>query len=234
MIHSRDKLMQIYLDNNLIERCGYNLQEEGVKLLGIILDENLDWKLHVRHVTKKISKGNYLLWRHSKKLNPDTKMLIYNCFVRCHLLYGLVAWGGAKNVVTNTLVRTLKKVWSKIGKKFMHTNNRLEKFSILKFQDEVVAQESKILWHWNKKTLPRSLNGIIIERRSNLRGRRFDTSNQKIGSIAYRLSKRACKDLGYIATFKTIKTFTKNIKLKLLSQYRFSCMARNCFICVQR
>lgn len=42
MIHSRDKLMQIYLDNNLIEGCGYNLQEEGVKLLGIILDENLD------------------------------------------------------------------------------------------------------------------------------------------------------------------------------------------------
>jgi hypothetical protein len=44
-------------------RCGYGLQEEGVKFLGITIDENLDWKLSVKQVTKKINKGNYLLWR---------------------------------------------------------------------------------------------------------------------------------------------------------------------------
>ncbi len=40
-------------------RCGYNLQEEGVKLLGITIDENLDWKLHMNNVKKKISKGTF-------------------------------------------------------------------------------------------------------------------------------------------------------------------------------
>jgi len=73
MIHSRDKLMRIQLDNNDVQRCGYNLQEEGVKLLGVTLDENLDWKLHVKNVTKKISKGNYLLWRYSKQLPISSK-----------------------------------------------------------------------------------------------------------------------------------------------------------------
>lgn len=86
--------------------------------------KTLIWKLHVKNVNKKIAKENYLLWRHNKKLNIETKKLIYNSFVRCHLLYGLVVWGGAKNTVMSPLTKTIKKVWSKIGKKYMHTKNR--------------------------------------------------------------------------------------------------------------
>ena len=50
----RDKLIQLFLHNNEIQRCGYGLQEESIKLLGVKIDENLDWK----EVSKKISKGN--------------------------------------------------------------------------------------------------------------------------------------------------------------------------------
>jgi len=163
MIHSRDKLMRIQLDNNDVQRCGYNLQEEGVKLLGVTLDENLDWKLHVKNVTKKISKGNYLLWRYSKQLPISSKKTIYESFVRSHILYGLVAWGGAKQAVLNPLIKTLKKVWNKIGNHRMHTLNRLKKYSILSLKDEIILQESKYLWRWEKKILPRSLFNIITE-----------------------------------------------------------------------
>jgi hypothetical protein len=37
-------------------RCGYGLQEEGVKLLGVTIDENMDWKLQIRNVTKKLER----------------------------------------------------------------------------------------------------------------------------------------------------------------------------------
>ncbi len=39
-------------------RCGYGLQEEGVKFLGVMIDENLDWKLQIANIKKKIGKGN--------------------------------------------------------------------------------------------------------------------------------------------------------------------------------
>ncbi len=65
----------------------------------------------------------------------------------------------------------------------MHTKNRLEKYKILDFKDEICLQESKFLWRWNNKTLPRSLHNIVVERRGNLRGRRFDISNQKKGVL---------------------------------------------------
>jgi hypothetical protein len=67
MVHSRDKLVQLKLGDAVIQRCGYGLQEESVKLLGVKIDENLDWREHIKDVCKKISKGNYLLWRHRKK-----------------------------------------------------------------------------------------------------------------------------------------------------------------------
>jgi hypothetical protein len=58
LIHSRDKLINIKLDGVNIQRSGYGLQEESVKLLGIHIDENLDWSAHIRSVEKKFLKGN--------------------------------------------------------------------------------------------------------------------------------------------------------------------------------
>jgi len=56
IIHSRDKLINIKLDNIPIQRCGYGLQEESVKLLGIHIDENLDYM----HTNERL-KSNGLL-----------------------------------------------------------------------------------------------------------------------------------------------------------------------------
>ena len=52
IIHRRDKLLNIMLGGQPLMRCGYGLQEEGVKFLGVIIDENLDWKLHVNSIKK--------------------------------------------------------------------------------------------------------------------------------------------------------------------------------------
>ena len=50
------------------------------------IDENLDWKRHIQAVMNKISKGNYLLWRHGNKLTIPMKKTLYESFIRCHLL----------------------------------------------------------------------------------------------------------------------------------------------------
>ncbi len=52
-----DKLINIKLGNKNIARCGYGLQEESVVcLLGLNIDENLDWKIHVKKVEKRYLK----------------------------------------------------------------------------------------------------------------------------------------------------------------------------------
>jgi len=52
IVHIREKELIIKLGNENLMRCGYGLQEEGVKFLGIVIDENLDWKLQVKNVKK--------------------------------------------------------------------------------------------------------------------------------------------------------------------------------------
>ncbi len=56
IVHSRDKLINIEMEGRNIMRCGYGLQEESVKLLGVQIDENLDWKVHINSLMKKIGK----------------------------------------------------------------------------------------------------------------------------------------------------------------------------------
>ena len=78
-------------------------------------------------VKKKISKGNYLLWRHGKKMGSNIAKTIYEILVRWHLLDCLNAWGGSKPTIRKPLDQTLKRIWSKIGAKKSHTPNRLQK-----------------------------------------------------------------------------------------------------------
>ena len=233
LIHSRDKLINLKIGNKGIKRCGYGLQEESVCLLGIQIDENLDWKEHIAKVKKKVSKGNYLLWRHGKKMSLNMKKLIYESFVRCHLLYCLPVWGGAKLTILKPLNKLLHKTWAKIGKRKSHTLTRLRHVQILKLEDELFIQESKIIWNWENNLLPKSLLTLIEEKVDRLRGRRFKILRHvKTGSINHRLTKMANTSIGTIASAKTKTNLIKDLKNNILTnKYNFNCNKPSCFIC---
>jgi len=234
IIHTRDKLMNIRLGNRNLMRCGYGLQEEGVKFLGVLIDENLDWKLQVNLVKKKISKGNYILWRYRNKLTVNMKKTIYESFIRTHLTYCLSVWGAKKTGTLNELKKQIKKIWSKIGQRKQHTNNRLMEHKILKLEDELKIAEVKIIWRWIKNKIPLGLKDIIIERNSiNLRNRHFiREANWKHESIAYRLASRAKNEIKEIEIARSKKGLAKKYKNKcILVEYNVECRIRSCLIC---
>jgi hypothetical protein len=236
LVHSRDKLIELKLNTTNILRAGYGLQEESVKMLGVEIDENIDWKCQVNAVKKKIGKGNYLLWRHGKRIGTEIAKTIYESFVRCHLLYCLNAWGGVKPVIRKPLDQTIKRIWSKIGPKKMHTLNRLQKFKILKLDDEIMIQEQKLLHKWEYKKLPKGIQGIISEKITRLRGRKFNISIKwKKNSISHRLAKQANDSMKDITPNKTKKGLADKLKNQILNhKYNFSCQVRNCFVCSTR
>ena len=53
---------------------------------------------------------------------------------------------------------------------------KLRIHGLFKFSDELRIQESKLLWRWENKKIPKSLREIVTERHDNLRGRRFNIS----------------------------------------------------------
>jgi len=236
IIYTRDKLVEIKLGGKKLMRCGYGLQEEGVKFLGVIIDENLDWKLNINNVKKKIGKGNYLLWRYKNKLTSVMKKVIYESFVRTHLTYCLSVWGAKKSQNITELQKLLKKVWSKIGPRRIHTNQRLAEFKILKFSDELKLAEMKIIWRWNKNIIPLGLKTILTENNERLlRHRNFRRDNAwKNDSIAYRLATTAMKEITEIEIARSKNGLKNKFKNKcFLVEYNTQCRIRNCFICPQ-
>lgn len=71
---------------------------ESVKLLGINLDNKLNWGVHINEVCKKLSRVLYLLYKIKPFINADYLRNIYFGLFQCHIIYGLMLWGHAPHV----------------------------------------------------------------------------------------------------------------------------------------
>jgi hypothetical protein len=134
----------------------------------------------------------------------------------------------------------LKKIWSKIGQRKVHTNQRLREQKIIKLEDELKISELKVIWRWLKNKIPLGLKSIIIERQHNLRHRSFVREfvrelRWKQDSLSYRLASRANKEINELVIAKSKNGLKNKFKNKiLLTEYVGECRIRNCFICMNR
>ena len=117
----------------------------------------------------------------------------------------------------------------------MHTLNRLKIHKILKLEDELSIQESKLIWKWDKKKLPASLNNLLTEKIDNLRNRRFVINRKwKKGSVSLRLATRANSSMKVIEAVKSKKSLVTKLKKITIATYTYNCVNRNCFVCGNR
>jgi hypothetical protein len=162
------------------------------------------------------------------------KQTIYESFVRTHLTYCLPVWGAKKTSTLTELKKLIKKIWTKIGPRHIHTNERLQNLKILKLEDELEISESKIVWRWLKSKIPTGLKDVIVERvKIYLRKRQFIRERDwKLDSISYRLATRAKNNCVELELARSKKGLAKKLKNNtLLIKYNTQCNIRNCNIC---
>ena len=63
-------------------------------LLGVLMDENLSWKEHIKRNKNKIAKNLGLLYKAKHYLNIRSILVLYYYFLPTCINYGNVAWGG--------------------------------------------------------------------------------------------------------------------------------------------
>ena len=63
------------------------------KFLGVIIDERLTFKEHIRHIKGKISRGLGILYKSKSILNKPTLIQLYNSFICPYLNYCITVWG---------------------------------------------------------------------------------------------------------------------------------------------
>lgn len=65
-----------------------------VRYLGIMIDKNLNFKEHVRHLTKKVRWGVFILSRLRRVSDFKLRRILYFSFVQSYLQFGIIVWGG--------------------------------------------------------------------------------------------------------------------------------------------
>jgi len=68
-------------------------QVEFTKSLGVYIDENLTWNIHIKHISKKIASCIGILKRSRSFVPFETLLCIYNALVQRHFDYCSVVWG---------------------------------------------------------------------------------------------------------------------------------------------
>ena len=59
----KGKNKKIYKNISIIFDKTQLVQKQSIKFLGVVIDENLSWKLHISYICKKISKSTGIIFR---------------------------------------------------------------------------------------------------------------------------------------------------------------------------
>ena len=80
-------LPKLTISNHVIER------QEFIKFLGVLLDENLNWKERTKHTENKISKNLGLLYKVRPFLERNALLALYYSYMQTYKNYANIAWG---------------------------------------------------------------------------------------------------------------------------------------------
>ena len=78
-------LPKLTISNHVIER------QEFIKFLGVLLDENLNWKEHIKHTENKIAKNVGLLYKARPFLERNALLALYYSYIQAYINYVNIA-----------------------------------------------------------------------------------------------------------------------------------------------
>ena len=109
LFHPAGKRLLIPRDLPLLKIDNTHIKRDPVtKFLGVLIDENLNWKAQIANVSSKVSKSIGILYKATPILNKLQLKQLYFAFVHSYLNYGNIAWGSTHKSKLETLYRHQK------------------------------------------------------------------------------------------------------------------------------
>ena len=73
-------------------RFSYQNQVSYKKIFGALLNENLSWKEHLKHIENKIAKSIGLMDKAKPFLDKDSLLPLYFSYIHSYINYANLAW----------------------------------------------------------------------------------------------------------------------------------------------
>ncbi|NNK28926.1 MAG: RNA-directed DNA polymerase, partial [Flavobacteriaceae bacterium] len=233
--------IQINIDKHNLMRLAENRNEKTIKFVGVLIDENLNWRHHTEHVCTKLNKIKYLMSKAKNILPTSIKLLLYNSLAKPHIDFSSTIWGGAAKTHLKNLETIQKKLVRLIvnAKSRAHTENIFKKLEILKLEDQIQLNNAKLGYKFYHQDLPPPILEIykLRHKTSTRQGESKFTIEAPIINF-----KKQHLHLDYIpSTWNSlndslkelhIKSFQSNIKLEKFQSYSDDpCNNDKCFSC---
>ena len=81
--------LKVSIDNNPIK------QSHHIKYLGVLIDDNLNWKQQIKEQCSKVARGSWALNQLKHFVDEQTLSSFYLCLIYSHLQYCISSWGTA-------------------------------------------------------------------------------------------------------------------------------------------
>ena len=110
---------------------------DHARFLGVIVDNKLNFKLHITNVVGKISKHSGILYKIKHNLPLPARITYYNSFVLPYLTFNILHWGNTNQTHLTPLITIQKRIIRTIANAdyLDHTTPLFHRLKILKFED---------------------------------------------------------------------------------------------------
>ena len=168
--------IRINIDNQNIVKV------KQTDFLGVILDENLNWKSEISHVANKVAKSIGIISRCSFFLPKSSLRMLYYSLIYPYFCYCNIVWASTYKTNLRRLVILQKRIIRIINKSHFnaHTDPIFKDLGILKFNDIHLLQLGQFMYSCKNSFLPPKFNNNFSQ------SNQFHSYNTR-NSQAYRL-----------------------------------------------
>ena len=162
------------------------LSVESVKFLGLWLDQNLNWNIHVNKLITRLKRNMHLLRTPKHLFNKKTLKLIYHAHIQSHIDYGLILWGSMTTQNNLLRVQSVQNKCVEIISRNKSTELNYKKLKILKIKELIKLQEIKVGYRLINKMLPNKISQQLqsdSKRKSLTKTHTYNTRGKKIPNL---------------------------------------------------
>ena len=159
------KQRKSHLENNLFSLTYENddiSSTSNEKILGVHVDDTLDWTFHIDNISKKIKTNLWLLSRIKAFLTLEHRVQFYKTYIQPHIDYCNVIWGCTSQ---NNLYRiyNLQKRACKVILDYnvQNVNQSMKDLKILNIYDRVFLRKSKFMHNVANQITPSNINEMF-------------------------------------------------------------------------
>ena len=230
---------KIALNNNELQKV------TNVKFLGVHLQSNLQWNIHINEVAKQISKTIGIISRIKHTVPKSVLVMLYKTLIEPYLTYALTVWGDSNAKTINRLNILQKRVIRLItnSKYNAHTEPLFKKLNTLKLNDLFKYNCCKLYYKKLHSLLP-AYHANLLQTNQEVQPNRLTRQSQYINikaisanyekqSLNYKIGTiwNNLPEVIKISADCTYAKFSDTVKNHFLSQYSNTCLLQHCYIC---